>query len=467
MLFNSYIFILVFLPIVIALYFGANRFQKFTLGKWILITSSLLFLGYYSFECVIALIISIAINFLMNKLIKNCNGKSKKVLLTIGIVMNVMFLGFFKYANFITGSIVMPLGISFYTFQQIAYMVDSYRGEVGTCSFTDYLLFVSYFPKLIQGPIAYHDELLPQFRDEKKKYLDFNNFSRGIALFAQGLCKKVLLADNFGKIVDYGYSSIINLNSFEAILVILGYTLQLYFDFSGYCDMAMGVSNMLNIELPWNFNSPYKAKNISDFWKSWHMTLTRFLTKYIYIPLGGNRKGVLRTYVNILIVYLVSGLWHGAGYTFIVWGLLHGVATVLYRMFKKTYDKIPSFIQWGMTFLFINVSWILFRAPSVTDALRIMKQVFVGGWQFKISAELDEMLVWSTLISILTKFLSLEMVVFGAVMIAVLSCVFLKNGVERIKNFKPNFKWLAVTYVLLVIGVLSLSGVSSFLYTNF
>ena len=467
MLFNSYIFILVFLPIVIMLYFGMNRLKKFTLAKWILIVSSVMFLGYYSFKCAIVLAVSIIINFLINQRLAKQNGKTKKVWLAIGIIINVLFLGFFKYANFFAENIIMPLGISFYTFQQIAYMVDSYRGEVEECSFVDYLLFVSYFPKLIQGPIAYHNELLPQFQDEKKKHLDFGNFARGITLFSQGLFKKVLLADNFGKIVDYGYSSITNLNSFEAILVIIGYTLQIYFDFSGYCDMAMGVSNMLNIELPWNFNSPYKAKNISEFWKCWHMTLTRFLTKYIYIPLGGNRKGTMRMYINIIIVYLVSGLWHGAGYTFIVWGVLHGLATVLYRMFKKTYDKIPSFIQWGMTFAFVNVSWIFFRAPNVTDAFAIMKQVLTGGWRFAINAELTETLLQPTLISVPCQFLPIQVVVICAVIIAILACVFLKNNLERIQTFKPTLKWMLVTYMMLVIGILSLSGVSTFLYTNF
>ena len=467
MLFNSYIFILVFLPIVLLLYFGVNRFKKFALGKWILIAASLVFLGYYSLVGVMILVVSIAINFVMNKWIAKSNGKSKKTLLTIGVVGNVMFLGFFKYTGLFAENIIMPLGISFYTFQQIAYMVDAYRGEVEDCCFGDYLLFVSYFPKLIQGPIAYHNELLPQFRDEEKKQLDFHNFSKGIALFAQGLCKKVLLADNFGKIVDYGYSSITSLNSFEAILVIVGYTLQLYFDFSGYCDMAMGVSGMLNIELPWNFNSAYKAKNISDFWKCWHMTLTRFLTKYIYFPLGGNRKGVLRTYINIMVVYLVSGLWHGVGYTFVIWGILHGAASVLYRVFKKTFDRIPGFIQWTMTFLFINVSWVFFRAPSINDALKVMKQVAVGGWQFAINAELTETLLQPTLISIPSQFLPIQIVIICAVLIAILTCVFLKNNLERMKNFKPTFKWLVAIYVLLVVGIVSLSGVSTFLYTNF
>lgn len=467
MLFNSYIFILAFLPLVILLYFGVNRFGKYILGNWLLILASIVFLGYHSVEGALIFVASLLVNYGMNFLIKKCQGKSQKSMLAIGIVVNVLFLGFYKYANLFGGNVIMPLGISFYTFQQIAYLVDNYRGEVKACSFTEYMLFVSYFPKLVQGPIAYHDELIPQFRDESKKHFDFNQFSRGIALFALGLGKKVLLADSFGKIVDYGYSSIHALNSFEAMLTILGYALQLYLDFSGYCDMAMGVSGMLNIELPWNFNSPYKARNISEFWKCWHMTLTRFLTKYIYIPLGGNRKGVLRTYINIIIVYLVSGLWHGVGLTFIVWGLMHGLATVLYRMFKKQFDKIPGVIQWGMTFAFVNMTWVFFRAASVEDALRLIKRVLTGGFQFKIGPELEEILVKSALSGIPSALLPLEIVVLGAMVLAVLSCVFMKNCVERIKSFKPNFGWLFVTYILLVLSVLSLSGVTSFLYTNF
>ena len=355
MLFNSYIFILVFLPLVLLLYFVCNRLNNFTAGKTVLIAASFVFAAYTGIMNAVVLAVSIAADYFINLFIKKSAGKKKKVLLISGIIFNILLLGFFKYsgkivdiANSLIGtgirfSILLPIGISFYTFQQIAFLVDNFRGEINGFGFLDYCLFSSFFPKLVQGPIPYHNELFGQFNDPLKKHFDFDNFSKGIYIFAIGLAKKVLVADVFGKIVDYGYGSIRSLNSFEALLTVLAYTLQLYFDFSGYCDMAQGVGNMLNIELPENFNSPYKAKNISDFWKRWHITLTRFLTKYIYIPLGGNRKGTIRTYINIIIVFLVSGIWHGAGITFIIWGLMHGIASAIYRVIKKPYDKLPGF----------------------------------------------------------------------------------------------------------------------------
>lgn len=346
-------------------------------------------------------------------------------------------------------------------------MVDNFRGEVPSYTFTDYTLFTTFFPKFVQGPIPYWNELIPQFNDVSKKKFISENFAKGLMIFAIGLGKKVLLADNFGKIVDYGFASIMSLNSFEALLTVLAYTLQIYLDFSGYCDMAVGAAQMVNIELPQNFNSPYKARNISDFWKRWHMTLTRFLTKYIYIPLGGNRKGTLRTYVNVLIVYSVSGMWHGVGFTFIVWGLMHGVATVLYRATKKEYDRIPGVFQWLLTFCFVSIAWVFFRAPDVSSAVSLLKQVIVGGGSFSINAELTETLLMPTLISIPSQVIPFVYVVtalFGGTMICSVCC---RNSVQIFEKFRPTIFNLVLVYFLLVFGMLSLSGVGAFLYTNF
>lgn len=231
--------------------------------------------------------------------------------------------------------------------------------------------------------------------------------------------------------------------------------------------MAVGIGLMFNIELPQNFNSPYRALSISDFWKRWHITLTSFLTKYIYIPLGGSRRGKARTYLNILIVFLVSGLWHGAGYTFILWGLMHGIAMVLERITRIRYEKLPKVIRWVLTFAFINITWVFFRAGSVTDAIAMLTQVFTGGWSFSINAELTEMLLQPTLISLSNRIFGLPVIAVLSCVAALLSVLLLKNSTERIKSFKPNAGMWFQTYLLLAMSILSVSGVSTFLYSNF
>ena len=477
MLFNSYLFILFFLPLTVILYYTVGKSGNCTGAKLVLLLASYIFLGYANLLFPLILLLSTVCNYLINQQIRA--GRSKSRLWTIcGIIFNVALLIFFKYSNFLLDSfnqvfhlslptlqLLLPLGISFYTFQQIAYLVDNYRGEVPDHRFLDYCLFTAYFPKAIQGPIVYHHELIPQFNDCKRIKFDSVFFSSGLMAFAIGLSKKVLLADNFGKIVDFGFSHIPSLNSFEAILVVVGYTLQIYFDFSGYCDMSVGISRMLRIDLPVNFNSPYKSFNINDFWKRWHITLTRFLTKYIYIPLGGNRKGKARTYFNIMIVFLVSGLWHGAGYTFIVWGALHGAASVFYRLTKLAYDRIPRWVQWCITFLFVSFAWTFFRAGSLSDALRLMNRIFAGG--FGVNAELTETMLQPILINIPSQILPIDLVIIAFYLIAVLSVALLKNSNDMIRCFQPNMKSWLFTFVLLVLSILSISGVSTFLYSNF
>lgn len=468
MLFNSYIYILLFIPVTIAVYFLLNRKPGREYGKLFLIAASFVFILFSGLGAAAVLAADVAVNYHLNSLIRR--KKSKKIL-SLGVIFNILLLAAFKYSGAFEPlramGIALPVGLSFYTFQQIAFLVDNYRGEIPDYSLTDYTLFSVFFPKLVQGPIPYHSELLPQFASKEKKHFSADNFSRGLMLFSIGLGKKVLLADNFGKIVDYGFSSTGSLNSFEAVLTVLAYTLQIYLDFSGYCDMAAGSAKMLNIDLPVNFDSPYKALNISDFWKRWHITLTRFLTKYIYIPLGGNRKGAVRTYVNIIIVFLVSGLWHGVGLTFIIWGLLHGVASALYRLIKKGYDKIPGMIRWLVTFCFVNITWVFFRAPDLSSAEALLRRIFTGGWRFEINAELTETLLMPTLINVPSQIIPFVYVITALTVGTVVCCALCKNSNEIVKNFKPNFKTLIIAYLLLTFGILSLSGVGAFLYTNF
>ncbi|MBQ7827372.1 MAG: MBOAT family protein [Clostridia bacterium] len=475
MLFNSYVFIFLFLPLTLLLYFGLNKCRQYTLAKLSLVIASLVFYGYNEPYYVLIILSSIGMNYALCCVLQRY---PKKAILAGGIIANVILLGYFKYFDFLleninrfTGSafdylnIALPLGISFFTFQQISYLVDTAKGECKQHSFWDYVLFVTFFPQLVAGPIVSHDEMLPQFADMQRKRLNFDNFARGLQAFSIGLFKKVIVADNFGRIVSYGYQNIPTLSSLEAILTILAYTVQIYFDFSGYCDMATGIALMFNIKLPMNFNSPYKAATILEFWKRWHITLTRFLTKYIYIPLGGNRKGKVRTYLNVFLVFLISGIWHGAGYTFILWGVLHGIANILCRLFRKTVDKIPRPINWLMNFVFLNLTWVVFRAPSVGEAWQLIKQVGAGG--FGLSVELASSLYQPASIAVMVLVLPLTAVVLVCTAAVLAIAVFGKNTNEIIERSRLSGWTLLTTWALFIVSALSLSGVSTFLYFNF
>ena len=367
MLFNSYIFIFLFFPCVLAGYFGLNHFGKYTAANVFLVGMSLWFYGYYNPKYLFVIVGSILVNYALSRAMFTAAPRAKKALLAAGVTANVACIFVFKYYDFFTSSInsafhtsftllhiALPLGISFYTFQQIAYLVDSYRGKTKDYTFIEYALFVVFFPQLIAGPIVQHQEMIPQFRDVSRRKWNSEKFAYGLYIFALGLFKKVLLADTFATLVTKGYANIAALTCVEAILVSLAYTFQLYFDFSGYCDMAIGIGSMMNIELPQNFNSPYKADSITDFWARWHMTLTRFLREYIYFPLGGSRKGKLRTYVNIMVVFLISGLWHGANWTFVLWGVYFGVLLIIEKMFLlKLLKKAPAAVGHIYTMFFI------------------------------------------------------------------------------------------------------------------
>lgn len=477
MLFNSYEFIFVLLPFSLIGYFLLNKAEKYSAAKVLLIAVSLFFYGYNEWKYLIIIILSILLNYIVCKLLMKYEQR-KRFILIISILLNLLILGYFKYTDFLIKNInlflsseigylelALPLGISFFTFQQISYLVDASKGECCSYSFLDYILFVTFFPQLVAGPIVSHDEMLPQFASKDNKQVNYRNIVKGIQAFSIGLFKKVIIADNVGKIVSFGYQNLGSLSSLEAILTILAYTLQIYHDFSGYCDMATGIALMFNIHITQNFNSPYKAKTIVEFWKRWHMTLTRFLTKYVYIPLGGNRKGRVCQYINIFIVFVVSGVWHGAGYTFIVWGMLHGLANILCRMMGKYIRHIPGWINWCMTFLFINLSWIVFRAENMGQAYQLISRIFAGGTS--IHAELIETMLQPTLISVPSQFLPFSFVMIMLFTLIVLVDVKTKNTNEIIEENNFGIISFMKTYVLFIISVLSLSGVSTFLYFNF
>tara|TARA_Y100001978_G_C23698377_1_gene439125 strand:- start:2492 stop:3949 length:1458 start_codon:yes stop_codon:yes gene_type:complete len=388
MLFNSYEFLFLFLPVTFFIYFFINSKKNIKIGKGFLVLSSLFFYGFWKPLYLPLLIISIYFNFTLGKNLasENYNHSQNKNLLILGIFLNLFLLGYFKYSNFFIANfnfalhtkfdflnLILPLGISFFTFQQIAYLVDSFRKKVNEYDFMNYAVFISFFPQLIAGPIIYHNEIMPQFSNIKNNQINYNNIVLGIFIFGIGLFKKVVFADKFAIWANEGFDNSNILNLFEAWGASISYTFQLYFDFSGYTDMAIGIALLFNIILPVNFNSPYKAINIEDFWRRWHITLSRFLKDYVYIPLGGNKKGNLRTYRNLMITFLLAGIWHGAGWTFIFWGFLHAFALTVYKVWDKLGIKIHRFISWIITFNFINLSWVFFRAKNWSDAIKVIK----------------------------------------------------------------------------------------------
>lgn len=386
MLLNSYIFIFAYLPILLITYFLCNKLHMMA-GKMVLIVGSLIFYAYADWHMLFFLVASVVCNYLFAYLIQHT--KWQKAFLAVPIVINVGLLLFFKYTDFVITNLniflkteyalmelLLPLGISFITFQQIAYLVTIYRGEFEKPDLIDYLVYILYFPKLLMGPLAEPADFITQLNDPAAKRVNGDHIAQGLKIFSFGLLKKVVLADTFAAAFVWGCENIWTLTSMDCFLVMLSYTFEIYFDFSGYSDMAVGVSRMLNITLPMNFDSPYKAVSIRDFWKRWHISLTKFFTKYLYIPLGGSRKGKAFTYLNMMIVFIVSGIWHGAGWAFILWGMFHGTLSVFDRILKKAEDKIIRPVRWFITFLWVNVLWLLFGLNSPWQWIQMLKNMF-------------------------------------------------------------------------------------------
>lgn len=488
MLFNSYVFIFLFFPLALSGYFLLNKLTDNKYSKIYLTLMSLWFYAYFNYSYLSIIVASIICNYCLSLFMHKTENKKIRIFLLItGILFNVGILFYFKYMNFfimnlnklfatsfIIKQIILPLGISFFTFQQLSYVIDSYTKDIPVYSFIDYALFVMFFPQLIAGPIVLHDEIIPQFEDQSKKRFNWDNFSVGLMAFSCGMAKKILIADAFGRVVDWGFNLQTTggiLGTTNAILVILAYTFQLYFDFSGYCDMATGIAKCFNIDLPMNFNSPYKALTINEFWKRWHITLTRFLRVYIYFPLGGNRKGKYRTYLNLFIVFLVSGLWHGANYTFIVWGMLHGIAMLINRIFKEKIDHIHPALNWLITFSFINLTWTIFRSDSLHQAMAIFKEIFTFNFT-GISTDIFNALYSSDISFFISKIPYINEriqvifvpLVFVIILIAVLG---FKNTNEKISSFHPSVHNAVFYSIILFLCIISLAGVSTFLYFNF
>ena len=488
MLFNSYLFIFLFFPLFAAGYFLFGKLQNRTLVLWFITAMSLVFYGYNHVRYVPVITGSILVNYGVSRLLsseKYANRiRLRKGMLALGIVFDLGLIFYFKYYDFFFENIntllhtrvtmkhlLLPLGISFFTFQQISFVVDSYRGETKDYGFAEYAAFVTFFPQLVAGPIVLHKELIPQFRDPSKGRVNFDNLYEGTVRFSLGLFKKVMLADTFGKAVAWGFANTEGATAGDLFIVMLAYTFQIYFDFSGYSDMAIGLAQTVNLHIPMNFDSPYKAFTIREFWKRWHMTLTRFLTTYVYLPLGGSRRGRVRTLVNTGIVFLLSGIWHGANWTFIVWGVLHGALCILERVFEKQVLRLHKAFQWTATFLCVNLLWLLFRADSVTQWITMLKRM--GHME---SFALSDGLLSSFVLpeqEVLFRLLFLKGVnetVRGFPMAlflagALLLCLCFENNIRR--KIGRSVKMPLLASAAFVWSVLSLASESVFLYFNF
>ncbi len=516
MLFNSYEFLFGFLPVCLAGFYLLARFGLlYTCATWLAL-ASLFFYGYWNPKYVLLLGASIIVNFHFGKAISRLrhegHASAARRVLVIAVTANLATLGYFKYANFFVESlrqftgldiplagIVLPLGISFFTFTQIAFLVDTCQGKASEPRFVPYALFVTYFPHLIAGPVLHHAEMMPQFAEKSTYRFHIENFTVGIAFFLVGLFKKVVLADEIQPFVApvFDASPGYTLTMLEAWGGALAYTLQLYFDFSGYSDMAIGLSKMFNVDLPLNFNSPYKAESIIEFWRRWHMTLSRFLRDYLYFGLGGNRKGPVRRYANLLITMLLGGLWHGAGWTFLIWGGIHGMLLVInhgWRHFRERFlhhdlgqsSVAGHVLAVTITFLSVVVAWVFFRATSLAKAMGVLSAMFGAHglvlpmeWQATLVSSLPMGTVDPWTFGVLDAFGGLRQCLWCAALLAVVFWV--PNSQTLIGRFESALRsrgamawrwaWCATgfasTLVVVVAAINGSRGVSEFIYFNF
>jgi alginate O-acetyltransferase complex protein AlgI len=419
MLFTTAQFVLLFLPLTLLGFFMGGRYSRTAAAVWLFI-ASVVFYGYWMPVFTGLLLGSIGINFFIGlriaRSLGGANPARARLWLVLGITIDLVLLAYFKYANFFIdnlnmalgtdwhiGRVILPIGISFYTFTQIAFLADTYRAKVHEAKLVHYGLFVSYFPHLVAGPVLHHAQMMPQFANPAIYRFDSANFAAGLAIFAIGLVKKVVLADGVAPYADAVFNPVdggLAPDRLEAWVGMVAYTFQIYFDFSGYSDMAIGLSWMFNIRLPFNFDSPYRATSISDFWRRWHISLSNFLRDYLYIALGGNRHGSARRYANLATTMVLGGLWHGASWSFVIWGALHGAFLMLNHAFRalcgkslrESLDRSRWFalFGWASTILAVMLAWIFFRAETLPGALRMLQ-----GLTGRLSADDLHTLLWN------------------------------------------------------------------------
>ena len=527
MLFNSFEFVFLFLPITLIGFYWLGRQRKnikYQLPIWWLIFASLIFYGRWNPLNLPLLISSILVNYYLGYLLGNSlkTVTAKKIILGAGIVFNLGLICYYKYSYFIVNninqivgsrldwpSLVIPLAISFFTFQQIAYLVDAYKGETKEYDIRKYMLFVCFFPQLIAGPIVHHREILPQFETASIYKFSQKTLSIGLTVFIAGLFKKVILADRIAEYSNLAFAATsqgIDLTFSEAWVGALGYSLQLYFDFSGYSDMAIGAAYMFGIRLPLNFNSPYKAISIVDFWRRWHITLSHFLRDYLYIPLGGSRKGEPRRYTNLFITMLLGGLWHGAGWTFIFWGGLHGFYLVINHLYRSIRMSLGHNLKndswllrgagWSATFIAVVISWVFFKANSFEIATSILSSMFglngielpeftapylgflrsfgVGFFGFTVNVGISQKYAtFGIVILLLIAWFTPNTQQWMGKYNPALTEAIQYNQPQWLQKFwqflswKPNRIWTVVVAGLTSLSLLSFSRVSEFLYFQF
>lgn len=489
---QSHLFVLLYLPAVLILWRLLSRWGGSVGGRVFLLCAGLLFCGWESPLSLAVLCAEGVFSYIIGRAMGR-PGARKKPLLAAGVIVLLAVLVFFKYTGFLLSLTPLegmfrvpagfaPLGLSFLTFQQIFWLWDCYKeaareprrdndNETGGISPLDYACCLTFFATATCGPITRVGELVPQLRHPKA--FDWNDLAAGLYCFGLGLAKKVLLAGIFAGAADYGFANAGSLSSVDSALTILCYTLQIYFDFSGYCDMAAGMARMMGVELPVNFDSPYQANSIEGFWSRWHISLSRFFRTCVYIPLGGNRRGMAVTCRNIMIIFLLSGIWHGAGWGFLIWGALHGAAMVIQRLCRGKVS-LPRWLGWLVTFVFVNFAWIFFRAESLGQAAALLGDLFGGGlalpdpWLVlalpmetlgNLLAALQELLQPGG--RMMTYWLPLLLIPMGT---ALLAC---PNPLAQAKNFRPTGWKLVLTVLCLVVSVLFFSGVETFIYANF
>lgn len=487
MLFNSYEFIFLFLPITIAVYFGLNQLKLTVASKAWLILASLFFYARWAPIYLPIIFLSMLFNYVFGRIIAHLNrdfptaAAFNKIVLVLAVGGNLAALCYFKYMDFFIGNInyltkshfnllhiVLPLGISFFTFTQIAYLVDVHKDIAKEYNILNYVLFVTFFPHLIAGPIIHHKEMMPQFDSLKNKMFHYKNFAQGLFLFSLGLFKKVIIADTFSTWVVHGFANSAALTTIEAWATSLSYTLQLYFDFSGYTDMALGLALMFNIKLPINFNSPYTALNITDFWRRWHITLGRFLRDYIYMPLGGNRLGHSRTYCNLMATFLICGIWHGAGWNFFFWGFLHGAALVIHRTWRLCNLNMPKILAWFLTFNFFNFSLVFFRAKDWEEAIRILKAMFfLNGTVLPNSLEFNWLSSLGIRFGKYLQHIQGNDTTIAMIIASLLVCLCYKNSNQLVEMFEPKWHIALFTALIAFVAIINIDKTKIFLYYVF
>lgn len=519
MLFNSFEFIFLFLPCTALIYFLSVRRLGHEFGLGFLVVASLFFYAYWKPAYIFLILFSIIVNYVLGAWLIPRDSTKKKLCLVIGIALNLSLLAYYKYANFfveninlIAGTswnlerIFLPLAISFFTFQQISYLVDASQGKTREYNFLHYCLFVCFFPQLIAGPIVHHKEMLPQFMRTDSMRPKWSNFAVGISIFFIGLFKKTVIADSLSVYVGPVYDNPMALSELDFFVAwgsTLAYTFQLYFDFSGYSDMAIGCARMFGITLPVNFFSPYKSTSIIEFWRRWHITLSRFLRDYLYIALGGSRKGKIRRYVNLFLTMLLGGLWHGAGWPFVIWGALHGSYLMINHAWRGAMkfagvnldgNRIYLVLCWFVTFLGVTISWVYFRAPTVEQGNGIiMAMSGVNGAELPggLAARLGDTLEYFKAIGIGVGVGSSSTFLtnYFWVLAAGLAALLLPNVAQIFETHEPvlyehedSFRlyrgdtalkwrysafWAFATALLGLMGILTLTQISEFLYFQF